>query len=85
MGMINIPCRKSPVVPEGGHADYDEKRAMDTVSSFNQSLVKLGGYFPSISARTMRAVVDGQVYQIRGVHPDSENFSTELRVEQVTL
>ncbi len=77
---VGIPCI---LVPDKNTASYDEKRAAGLISQFKGAKCKLNAYLPNLDIRIYQAVVDGVVFQIRGVDADALDFSTELRLEIV--
>lgn len=81
-GLINLRGRMAPMSAIGGITDK-ETRSGGIVSRVVERLLKLDGYYPQIDTRRMQAVVDGVVYQIRGVDSDSQHFNTRLRLEIV--
>src|SRR5271170_5415966 len=66
-GMVNVPCRTS-------RYKGNERRDAGVESKFRKSICRLNGYFTIVVSRTMRAVVDGVVWQIRGIEYDSQHF-----------
>jgi hypothetical protein len=77
--LIDIPCRIASL-REAMPSDV-EKMSATVISMSRQRKVYLDGYYPTIQAGTMRAVVDGVPYLIRGVDSDSERVFTRLFLE----
>lgn len=82
VGMFDIPCRLGPFIDT--RLTDTEHRTQSILSKSLSRRCKLGGYYPAIDTRRMVAVVDGSLYQIRGVEHDSERAHTSLRLEVIT-
>jgi hypothetical protein len=77
--IVNVECRLAPLIQE--RATNDENRTNMVRQITHRGNLKLNGFFPEIIPSEMEAVVDGTVWEIRGVENDGSNFSTRLRVE----
>ena len=78
-GLVNIQCRIAPLIEQ--RPTDNENLPSDIQELYVQRQCKLNGYFPSITPRSMQAIVDGVAYIIRGVEHDGARFSTRLRLE----
>lgn len=82
LGLTNIPAL---LAPESDNTLVDnEVRDSSITSNYSRRRLKLNGYFPTIVAIRMVAVVDGVMYKIRGIEADSQSLLTRLRVEIIT-
>ena len=79
LGMDAIPCRIGPMI-QVRPTDEEVRDGKITDLILHREL-KLSGYFPTITAHIMQAVVKGITYKIVGVESDSQSFSTRLRLE----
>lgn len=79
----SIPCRLGPLVLI--RPMQSESREEGAIADYTGRHLKLSGYYPSIEIRTMVVLIDGVTYQIRGIEHDSQNFSTRLHIENVTV
>lgn len=76
-GLVDIPCLLSL-------RKANEKRDHEVESKYRRGVCRLNGYFINeVISRSMLAVVDGVVWQIRGVDFDSLNLYTLLELEQL--
>jgi hypothetical protein len=80
-GLADIPCRLAPYI-ENIITD-PEMRSANVTETIRRRTAKLNGIFPTIDGIRMIALIEGIVYQIRGVDFDSQSFSTRLRLEVV--
>lgn len=80
-GHINIPCALGAFSKDT--TTDNEKRDARILEEFTRRMCKLNGYYPTIVERQMRAVVDGVIYNIRGVESDSAHVSTRLYLEVI--
>jgi hypothetical protein len=79
-GLVDIPCHSAPPAIEDVRGS-DELRKIDRTDTRQMRHVLLAGYFPTI-ALSMRAVVDGQPWNIVGVESDAFNSQTRLMVQE---
>lgn len=73
---VNLACR---VAPTSGR----EQRSQEQLYSVHQWTIGLAGHYPGIS-ETMRAVVNGQAYDIEAVQHDGQSKTTRLLTRIVT-
>ncbi len=78
LGMKNIPSRIGPL--RVARPEDDEQRGKDILETFSFRIIGLNGYFPNIHPASMQAVVDGTVFQIRGVEFDGQKQNTRLKL-----
>lgn len=74
-GLVNIPCRVSPVA-------VSETDTTEQTYGTITHRIALRGYYPGIDER-MRFVSGGQAYDIQGVQSDPQSRSTYLDTEIV--
>lgn len=82
-GLVNIPCKSAPP-SKSSLAGSAEMRMEDRTSEKQERHVVLNGYYPAIVKR-MRAVIDGQPWNIMGVESDSFETVTRLYVQEYTV
>jgi hypothetical protein len=82
-GLVDIPCHSAPPAIEQVRGS-DELRMKDRVDVRQQRHVLLSGYFPTI-VQNMRAVVDGEAWNIIGVESDAFNSQTRLMAEEYVV
>ncbi len=82
-GLVDIPCHSAPPAIEDVRGS-DELRMKDRTDTRQMRHVLLAGYYPTI-ALSMRAVVDGEAWNIIGVESDAFNSQTRLMVQEYTL
>lgn len=80
-GHLNIPCALGAFSKDT--TTDNERRGPTVTEEFSRRICKLSGYYPAIVERQMRAVVDGVIYNIRGVESDSQHVSTRLYLEVI--
>lgn len=80
-GMVEIPCRLSPMFRERPTDDIQRGGAVQEYHTRRDLL--LNGDYHTILPDTMQAVVDGIVYPIRGLDADGNAFITRLKLEMV--
>lgn len=73
VGHVGLACRVSPVVGRSR-----EVRLPDQTYAVASHTIALAGYYPDIRP-SMRAVVDGQAYDIEAVEHDGERATTWLQ------
>ncbi len=79
-GLVGIPCHSAPPAIEDVRGS-DELRKIDRTDTRQMRHVLLAGYFPTI-ALSMRAVVDGEAWNIIGVESDAFSSQTRLMVQE---
>jgi hypothetical protein len=72
---VDLSCRLSPGSPSSG----DELRTQIQIYTVHMWIIALNGHYPDI-LETMRAVIDGTVYEIEQVQHDGNEKTTRLRV-----
>jgi len=82
-GVVNIPCTAPP--PNVIRVQASEDKKLDGVQSIVPSHVLLNGYFVQIpwavvNRPALRAVIDGQIFEVLGVEHDSQKQMTRLSV-----
>ena len=82
-GLVDIPCHSAPPAIEDVRGS-DEFRRIDRTDTRNMRHVLLAGYYPQVQLK-MRAVVDGQPWNIVGVESDAFNSQTRLMVQDYEL
>lgn len=83
IGLESIPCTKAPIsfdsplgLTENSRGNLTEFRTVQHVT--------LQGAYPTITEH-MRAVIDGETYDIVGAETDSHTTQTRIKVQQVEL
>ncbi len=71
----NLPCAFAP-------NSAQEFKRPDMTLAVNARIMSIAGYYPGITTK-MRATVDGVVYDILSIEPDSHKKTTRLIVEIV--
>lgn len=75
-GHTGLACR---VAPAGGA----EIKGAGLIYAMTSHSIALAGYYPLVTAH-MRALVDGQAYDIEAVEHDGSHVQTRLRAQIVT-
>jgi hypothetical protein len=83
IGVVDIPCTAPP--PSVLKVSASENKQVDGVQSIVPAHVLLNGYYAQIPFATtgrpaLRAVIDGNNYEIMGVERDSQKQMTRLAV-----
>lgn len=82
-GLSGIPCRVAPLTIQTPTFSNEAKLELLTYLTTTHH-VALQGYYPQIET-TMRAVIDGVIWDIQGVEHDGQGSTTRLRVNRVEL
>lgn len=82
-GVVNIPCTAPP--PSVARVQASENKQVDGVQSLVPAHVLLNGYYPQVPFATttrpaLRAVIDGNNFEVMGVEHDSQKQMTRLAV-----
>lgn len=76
-----LECRLSPIILD--RPTDTDTRTIKVTDLTERRHLKINGYYPTIEAEDMQAVVDGKTWEIRGVESDGSHFSTRLRMENI--
>lgn len=83
VNMRNLPCSIAPIIRESPFGQNERRQEGVTYVEGTHQLA-IRGHYPQIDT-TMRAVVDGQPYDIRAVEHDSHAQTTRLRLFVVSV
>lgn len=81
--LSEIECRIAPLTIQTPTFTNEARLEMLTYLTTTHHIA-MRGYFPQIQ-ESMRALIDDDAWDIKGVEHDGQNVTTRLRVNQVTL
>jgi hypothetical protein len=86
-GLVSIPCMDAPQPPTDARFGVKEAKAPAEITAMANRHVLLNTYYPTLITgwrQGWRAVIDGVIYDLCGVEPDSQRQMVRLELELVS-